>query len=125
RRLVRRVLRQNKRRNRTMRASVISTISRRQFLTGAAAIAVGAGGLPAPAFSQARSGTLKVGILGLDTSDPHRHTGSIGVQQVFVEALTSIARDGSVEPWLAENIETSDDGLVYTFRLRPNVTFHN
>lgn len=70
-------------------------------------------------------GTLRLATLGLDTSDPHRHTGSIGVQQVYAESLTSIAPDGSTTPWLAESYEVSDDGLTYTFRLRDGVTFHN
>lgn len=108
-----------------MAVSIFPAISRRQFLSGTTALLAGVSGLPHLALSQAGGGILKIGMLGLDTSDPHRHTGSIAVQQVFVEALTSIGRDGSVEPWLAESIETSEDGLVYTFRLRPNVTFHN
>ncbi|PMR77560.1 peptide ABC transporter substrate-binding protein [Billgrantia endophytica] len=70
-------------------------------------------------------GVLRYATLGLDTSDPHRHTGSIGVQQVFVEALTSIGPDGGIEPFLAESFEVSDDGRVYTFHLRPDVRFHN
>ncbi|TCN35628.1 ABC-type transport system substrate-binding protein [Shinella granuli] len=80
---------------------------------------------PGLAFAQERQGTIRIGTLGLDTADPHRHTGSIGVQQVYVEALTSIGRDGSVEPWLAGSIDVSEDGLNYTFKLRPDVKFHN
>jgi ABC-type transport system substrate-binding protein len=70
-------------------------------------------------------GVLKIATLGLDTSDPHRHTGSIAVQQVFVETLTSIGDDGSVKPFLAEKYGISKNGLVYTFYLRKNVKFHN
>ena len=44
-----------------------------------------------------RGGTLKIALLGLDTADPHRHAGSIAVQQVYVETLTSIADDGTVK----------------------------
>lgn len=70
-------------------------------------------------------GTLKIALMGLDTSDPHRHSGSISVQQVYVETLTSIGNDGTVQPFLAERFDVSDDGRVYTFHLRDNVRFHN
>ena len=101
-------------------------IGRRGFMAGSAGLGLllATGGLPALAQAQ-RAGTLKMGTLGLDTADPHRHTGSIGVQQAYVEALTSIAGDGSVEPWLAESFAFSPDGLTYTFKLRPGVKFHN
>lgn len=72
-----------------------------------------------------RGGVLKLALLGLDTSDPHRHSGSIAVQQVYVETLTSIGDDGTVKPFLAERFEVSEDGKTYTFHLRNNVRFHN
>ncbi|WP_199258337.1 ABC transporter substrate-binding protein [Paracoccus binzhouensis] len=40
------------------------------------------------------------------------------------EGLTRIAPDGSVQPALAESWD-SPDGKTYTFRLRPDVTFHD
>ena len=110
-----------------MRKMLSHSVDRRGFLAGA--VGAGAGLAVAPqglrAQTAAPKGVLKYATLGLDTSDPHRHTGSIAVQQCFTEALTSIAADGSVEPFLAESYETSPDGLVYTFRLRPNVKYHN
>ncbi len=72
-----------------------------------------------------RGGTLKVALLGLDTADPHRHSGSIAVQQVYAETLTSIADDGTVKPFLAERFDISEDGRSYTFHLRDKVLFHN
>lgn len=72
-----------------------------------------------------RGGILRFTDSQLDTSDPHRHTGTFDVQQVYVEAMTSIARDGSVEPFLAETIETSPDGRIYRFKARKGVHFHN
>ncbi len=41
------------------------------------------------------------------------------------EGLTRFTSDGSVVPHLAEGWEVSEDGLVYTFRLRDGVTFHD
>lgn len=101
-------------------------MNRRELLAGAAAAGF-ATTLAWPAFAQEprRGGVLRYSTLGLDTADPHRHTGSIGVQQIYVEALTSIGEDGSVQPFLAETFEVSDDGRIYTFRLRDNVVFHN
>ncbi|WP_332693484.1 ABC transporter substrate-binding protein [Bosea sp. (in: a-proteobacteria)] len=101
-------------------------LDRRNFLAGATSLAAALAVLPVEAFGQAaRKGVLRYATLGLDTSDPHRHTGSIAVQQCYAETLTSIAADGSVEPFLAESFEISPDGLSYRFKLRPNVKFHN
>jgi ABC-type transport system substrate-binding protein len=101
-------------------------LDRRTLLTGVAALAMaGYAGLPAWAQDPKRGGTLRYATLGLDSADPHRQTGSVAVQQLYVEALTSIASDGSVEPFLAESFTISDDGKVYTFKLRPGVVFHN
>lgn len=101
-------------------------LDRRNFLAGSASLAAALAVLPVEAFGQAaRKGVLKYATLGLDTSDPHRHTGSIAVQQCYVETLTSIAGNGSVEPFLAESFEISPDGLSYRFKLRQNVKFHN
>ena len=72
-----------------------------------------------------RGGVLQIALLGLDSSDPHRHAGSIAVQQIYVETLTSIADDGRVQPFLAERYEVSEDGKRYVFHLRDGVQFHN
>ncbi|MBR0681989.1 ABC transporter substrate-binding protein [Roseomonas eburnea] len=102
---------------------MIPDLSRRGLLLGGAALAAPRGALAQPAAP--RSGTLKISTLGLDTADPHRHTGSIAVQQAYVEGLTSIAADGSVEPFLAEAFETTHGGRVITLRLREGVRFHD
>jgi peptide/nickel transport system substrate-binding protein len=41
------------------------------------------------------------------------------------EGLVQFARDGSVQPCLAESWEISGDGLSYVFHLRGGVRFHN
>lgn len=101
-------------------------IDRRHFMLGTAGLGFAAAMAPGALWAQTpRSGILQYATLGLDTSDPHRHTGSIGVQQAYVEALTSMGLDGSVVPWLAESIDVDPAGLVYTFKLRPNVKYHD
>ncbi len=41
------------------------------------------------------------------------------------EGLTRIDRTGTVQPWLAERWEVSEDGLEYIFHLRDGVAFHD
>lgn len=41
------------------------------------------------------------------------------------EGLTRFGPDGAVQPALAESWEVSEDGTLYTFKLRPGVTFHD
>ncbi len=48
----------------------------------------------------------------------------VGYANVF-EGITRIGPDGSVQPGLAESWEISDDGKVYTFKLRTGVKFHD
>jgi ABC-type transport system substrate-binding protein len=106
--------------------TMLPILGRRAALAGAAGLALAPGvALRAQPATPARGGTLRIATLGLDTADPHRHTGSIAVQQVYVEALTSIGADGRVEPFLAESFEVSPDGRVFTFRLREGVRFHD
>ena len=49
---------------------------------------------------------------------------SVVYSNIF-EGLTRFMGDGSVVPGLAESWEISDDGKVYTFKLRDGVTFHD
>lgn len=41
------------------------------------------------------------------------------------DSIVTIDRNLNVVPKLASHFEVSDDGLIYTFRLREGVTFHN
>ena len=70
-------------------------------------------------------GTLKLGWGTLDTSDFHRHTGTISIPHPFAETLTTLSKDGQPKGLLAESWEVSEDGLTYTFKIREGVKFHN
>ncbi len=48
----------------------------------------------------------------------------VGYANIF-EGITRIGPDGAVQPGLAESWEISDDGKVYTFKLRTGVKFHD
>lgn len=47
------------------------------------------------------------------------------VSEHMVERLIYLAEDGSLKPALAESWESSEDGLVWTFYLREEVSFHD
>src|SRR3569833_1062134 len=52
-----------------------------------------------------------------------------GINEAFnsnvYEALFQLTDAGTVVPQLADSFTASDDGLTYTFKLKPGVTFHN
>ncbi|MDB5470033.1 MAG: transporter substrate-binding protein, partial [Caulobacter sp.] len=47
------------------------------------------------------------------------------VYPTVFEGLVRVAPDGAIKPLLATYWETSPDGLIYTFHLRPGVRFHD
>lgn len=59
--------------------------------------------------------------------DPHRVEGVPGsnILRDLYEGLVSEAPDGSLVPGVAESWSVSDDGLVYTFKLRPDARWSN
>jgi peptide/nickel transport system substrate-binding protein len=78
-----------------------------------------------PVLAQEYGGTLHLKWGTLDTTDFHRHTGTISLPHPFAETLTSISFDGSPKGLLAESWTVSEDALTYTFNLRDGVKFHN
>ena len=62
-----------------------------------------------------------------DTLEPHNLTAAAAglVGYVVMPGLVWWDYDLGVSPMIAESWETSEDGLTWTFKLRPNLTFHN
>jgi peptide/nickel transport system substrate-binding protein len=99
---------------------VLATI----VLTGALGFSAAA----APAAAPARGGTLIVGS-GTDatTLDGHLYTDSptATIMEHMTETLYELSPEGRVQPRLALSHTVSPDGRTWTFRLRPNVRFHD
>lgn len=62
-----------------------------------------------------------------DSLDPHkaRSTESMVVLRDLFECLTRLDKDAATVPGSAASWTMSDDGLVYTFNLRPNLRWSN
>ncbi|NLR99895.1 ABC transporter substrate-binding protein [Rhizobium sp. P38BS-XIX] len=54
-----------------------------------------------------------------------RDDNTDGVMLNIVEGLVGYGEGGTVKPLLAKSVDISKDGLVYTFKLRSGITFHN
>lgn len=114
------------------------TLNRRQLVAGAAGL-----GLTAPMFASVSDalarpalqdgtpkpgGILKVGLQADPTAlDPHKQslTAIWHVIEHIYNGLTRVKPDLSIEGALAESWEISEDGLTYTFHLRPGVLFQD
>ncbi len=82
-----------------------------------------------PAVAQTPPNVLVVGQIAEPKSlDPHAVT-AVNDFRILMNVYDGLVRytDGTleVEPGLAESWTISDDGLVYTFKLRDGVTFHD
>ena len=73
-------------------------------------------------------GNVVVGISqDLDSLDPHKAVAA-GTKEVLFnlfEGLVKPDKDGNLVPAVADSYDISDDGKVYTFKLRKDVKFHN
>lgn len=75
-----------------------------------------------------RGGTLRVGLnADPPQMDPHRSTAAVDrqVYQNLYDKLVDINQNLEIVPMLATSWTISQDGKVYTFRLRPSVVFHD
>ncbi len=89
------------------------------------------GSLSLTAFAQDASSdaTIQIGSLYEPQNLDNTAGGGQGVTEAFngnvYEGLFQLTDGGQVEPLLAESYTMSDDGLTYTFQLKPGVTFHS
>ncbi|MEA2529663.1 MAG: peptide/nickel transport system substrate-binding protein, partial [Thermomicrobiales bacterium] len=116
-------------------APMNAALSRRRLLQvggagiGAAALAplLGARGARGQA-TITRGGTLIIGTAQqIQTLDPHK-SGLRNNRNSWVGLFSFLTRyddTGVPQPFLAESWDIAADGLSWTFKLRPNVKFHN
>src|SRR5215467_11133935 len=75
-----------------------------------------------------RGGTLRIAEIGepltLDTVATTA-TQTSNITHAVFEELLAFDANWHVRPMLADSVETSRDGLTYTFKLRKGVKFHN
>lgn len=73
--------------------------------------------------------TIRIGSLYEPQNLDNTAGAGQGINEAFngnvYEALFQLADDGSVNPTLVDSYEASEDGLTYTFKLKPGVTFHS
>jgi peptide/nickel transport system substrate-binding protein len=110
-------------------------LSRREFLSRATAMGVGAAaaysliGLPAPAAAQEASvgGILRVGMEVKGTKDPRLADWPqiANVYRGWLEYLIQYNPDGSFEGRLLESWEANADATQYTLKVRPGITWNN
>ena len=106
----------------------ISTLHRRRFLAGTAAFA-GAVGLPEIVLAQARrGGTLRVSTDQAPSKlNPllHRVNPEYVLGELLYSGLTRLGPAMEAEPDLALSWASNPDLTEWTFKLRPDVTFHD
>lgn len=114
-----------------IRPAQARSVSRRAFLgtSAAAGLAVASGLSPQRARAQS-GGSIRAAIghgSTSDTLDPGTwdQDFTITMGYGFCGYLTGVARDGSLEPQLAESWEASADAATWRFNLREGVTFHS
>lgn len=84
-----------------------------------------------PAFAQDfdPAATIRIGSLYEPQNLDNTAGAGQGINEAFngnvYEALFALTDAGTVEPRLVDSYTASDDGLTYTFKLKPGVTFHS
>ncbi|MFC4312278.1 ABC transporter substrate-binding protein [Steroidobacter flavus] len=91
-------------------------------------VALTAAALLQAASASERDGTLRVSLTSdIRSTNPgvNRDANTDTVMMHILEGLVAYREDGSAGPLLADSVAVSTDGTQYTFRLRPQLRFHN
>jgi len=83
---------------------------------------------PATAQSPRRGGTLRVGLnADPPNMDPHQSIAAVDRQvfQNLYDKLVDVNQDLEIIPMLATSWTITNAGKTYTFKLRPNIVFHD
>ncbi|MER9300356.1 ABC transporter substrate-binding protein [Mesorhizobium sp. M0621] len=103
----------------------MTLLSRRTLLLGSAAIGgllvTGVGANQAWA-EEGKTLRLPIGRAA-GNLDPQRYVGIFAVQDMIFDPLVHYSSGGKIEPALAASWDKSSDDKIYTFKLRPDVTF--
>ncbi len=111
-------------------------MSRRDFMGRAAALGVAAPmatsmlTTAAKAAGPQKGGVIKAGIQGGESTnslDPATYASSVPFVngRTFGDTLVNIKANGDLEHVLAEEVGSSDDAKIWTFKIRQGVEFHN
>jgi peptide/nickel transport system substrate-binding protein len=100
----------------------------KRILLAVALTVVLIGGGLASAQTARRGGQLRVGLdADPPNLDPHQSTAAVDRQvfQSLFDKLVDINQDLQIVPMLATSWTITNDGKTYTYKLRPNVVFHD
>lgn len=111
--------------------TMLSGVGRRAVAAvGAAAVALSLAASPGPALAEQprNGGTLRIGLEADFVGFDPLNMGTLvdrTVSAAFYETLIEIDESGELVPLLAESWFPSDDGKVYTVKLRQGIKFHD
>jgi peptide/nickel transport system substrate-binding protein len=97
-------------------------------LMAALLVVVGCGGGGGAPESSTPPGTLYVALDAEPPElDPNLSSAYVDRQVMasLYDKLVDLDQDGEIVPMLAKSYDVSDDGTVYTFKLREGITFHD
>ena len=103
------------------------TMTMKRLLLSAVAIVVLVASL-ASAQSPRRGGVMRAGLNADPPNlDPHQSTAAVDRQvfQSLFDKLVDIDENLNIVPMLAASWTITNNGKTYTFKLRPNVVFHD